>query len=351
MPIDKFDYRINEGHPNIQVDLSIVIPVYNTELIYIKKCLSSVSACRDFGISLEVILVDDGSESEYVEQLRSVVNELTPFASFFSKSNGGQNSARSLGINYATGRYVLFLDSDDFLIPEELDNTVSAALKYNPQILLYNLCRIDEYGSLIDYATIRSADFIWIDHSEAIFESGCLSRQLYRRDILQASDITLVEGPRIGEDMASAVPLLLSADKVGAIGTCPYHYVQRSSSALHSVPASRVPDIINASEQMLSRISEKLFNQYQCEIEGLCIEHIVYWGSMRAFKLCGVESTYRMHMSEWMDSHFPGWRFSKGAIRALKKYGLEYLFLSFGSWRVYGFYSKLKDSLSRILSQ
>lgn len=349
MTVGKNDSRNDQSHYDARADLSVVIPVYNTEEVFIRNCLSSVAACQSLGISLEVVIVDDGSAIEYTEWLYNVVKELVPFARIISKDNGGQNSARRVGLEYISGRYVLFLDSDDVLEPEELGKTLSAAVKYEPGILCYNLCRINEDGAVVGSACAWEGDFRWIDPSRAIFESDSLSRQLYRRDVLQQADITLVEGPRIGEDMASAVPFLLSTETIASIGCCPYRYVQRHSSVMHSVPASRVSDIIDAAEQMLLRIPEESFNRYHREIESLCIEHVVYWGTMRAFDVCGAGLTYHARMSEWMDGNFPGWRVSQGAMRAFKKYGLKYVLLSLGFRRAYGLLSKIKKCIKAIL--
>lgn len=333
-----------------QPDLSIIIPVFNTEEDFLKGCLSSVAGCFDVGISPEVIVVDDGSESDCVKMLHSLVDEFVPFALLVSKENGGQNSARNLGLRYATGRYVLFLDSDDMLIPDELSETLSAALKYTPEIICFNFYRVDESGEIMARADAWEGGFTWVDPSDVLFESDSLSRQLYRSDVFRKAGISLVEGPRIGEDMASAVPLLLAAESVATIGCSPYLYLQRASSALHSVSESRVSDILDAATQMLARIPDEQQSRYKREIEGLCIEHVVYWGSVRAADICGPEARFRVLMGSWMDEHFPLWRVSVGADRAKKKFGLGYILLSSGHWKAYLFFSRTKRIFARSLN-
>lgn len=330
-------------------DLSLIIPVFNTEEQFIKDCFLSVLDCEKLGLSLEVVVVDDGSAPDYARTLNRLIKDIIPSAFLVSKVNGGQNSARSLGLKHASGRYILFLDSDDRVDSFELSKTLSAALKFLPDILCFNFARVYEDGTLAECSLSWKGDYAPIDPKIAILESDSLWRQLYKRTFLQRSGISLVEGPRIGEDMASAVPLLLAANDIAAIGCCPYLYVQRSSSALHSVPESRIPDIIDASTQMLERISEESLSKYKCEIEGLCIEHVVYWGSVRAVAVCGATACYRILMVDWMNAHFPGWSNSTGADRARKRYGLGYMLLSSGHWRVYLTFDQVKRALLRAI--
>lgn len=88
--------------------LSIIIPMYNSEL-YIEKCVNSV--LRQNMEDYEVIVVDDGSSDNSMAIL-SKIQSLR--LHIYSKPNGGQSSARNLGLNKAKGEYVFFIDSDDF---------------------------------------------------------------------------------------------------------------------------------------------------------------------------------------------------------------------------------------------
>lgn len=89
-------------------DLSIVVPVYNTEEDYLRSCFASIEACVRTGISLETIVVDDGSDPSYGARLSDILAEYDIRASLHRKVNGGQNSARALGAELATGEYLFF---------------------------------------------------------------------------------------------------------------------------------------------------------------------------------------------------------------------------------------------------
>lgn len=93
------------------MEISIIVPIYNVEK-YIFKCLESIvnQSFTDF----EVILVDDGSTDNSSIICNKFVTEDSRFK-YFYKNNGGLSDARNYGLNYAKGKYVVFIDSDDFI--------------------------------------------------------------------------------------------------------------------------------------------------------------------------------------------------------------------------------------------
>ena len=97
--------------------VSIVIPVYNTKAEFIKECIESIV---DIKYPHEIIVVDDGSYEkdtlEFLEEIKEYKN-----TRLLRKVNGGLSSARNFGINEATGKYILPLDSDDLLISKNLE--------------------------------------------------------------------------------------------------------------------------------------------------------------------------------------------------------------------------------------
>ena len=95
--------------------VSVIIPIYNDEK-YLEQCLDSV--IKQTYKNLEIILIDDGSTDrtpEICEQYRERDSRIR----VFHKKNGGVGSSRNAGLAMATGDYVLFVDDDDFIYPEE----------------------------------------------------------------------------------------------------------------------------------------------------------------------------------------------------------------------------------------
>ena len=103
--------------------LSIIIPMYNASQ-YIERCLNSIYHQGLNVNEFEVIVINDGSTDNSLEIVKDYLTSYKNIR-FFSQKNSGQGAARNLGIKYATGEYILFLDSDDFLLPQSINKILS----------------------------------------------------------------------------------------------------------------------------------------------------------------------------------------------------------------------------------
>ena len=101
-------------------EISIIIPIYNSEK-YIVKCLDSILTqdCQDF----ELLLINDGGTDNSVNIINSYKDKRIRI---YNQENKGAGSARNLGLKYAIGKYIFFIDSDDFI----LQNYLSVMLKF-----------------------------------------------------------------------------------------------------------------------------------------------------------------------------------------------------------------------------
>ena len=171
---------------------------------------------------------------------------------------------------------------------------------------------------------------------------------MYCRQSFIESGIHLVEGPRIGEDMASAVALLLAIGEASSIGATPYLYVQRPTSALHEVPEERALDIIKSAEGMLAQIASEKRERYADELEALCILHVLFWGGTRSAKVSENSDTYKPEFFRWMDGSFPVWRENPYMDELASRYGMAFRLVTGGRWRAYVILFKAKGVLKRL---
>ncbi|GHV66157.1 hypothetical protein FACS1894199_08980 [Bacteroidia bacterium] len=127
--------------------LSIIIALYNAEK-YIVRCLeSTMNHSLDLD-DYEVIVIDDGSTDSSL----SLVEEFGknhPNIKILTKNNGGQGSARNMGLYIAQGKYILFLDSDDYLESDKLRDVLIIAEQKKIDILSFCFNTIDENYNLI----------------------------------------------------------------------------------------------------------------------------------------------------------------------------------------------------------
>ena len=99
------------------MDLSVIIPVYNTPIESLKRCFDSVTFAED--IRYEVIVIDDGSERAVGEFCKEYTNTRSQF-SYHYQSNRGVSAARNAGMSKAIGKYIMYVDADDELLPNAI---------------------------------------------------------------------------------------------------------------------------------------------------------------------------------------------------------------------------------------
>lgn len=124
--------------------ISVIIPVYNVER-YLRQCVDSVLA--QSYTNYEILLIDDGSVDDSA-QMCDTYAEQNKNIRVFHKSNGGASSARNIGIKEATGKYIFFLDSDDWLEPTVFEKMITVAKKENADLVFCEAQAIDDEGKI-----------------------------------------------------------------------------------------------------------------------------------------------------------------------------------------------------------
>lgn len=114
-----------------RISVSVIVPVYNSEK-FLSRCLDSIVAQKG---NFEIIAVNDGSTDNSAQILSSYAEKYGNIT-VITQKNQGVSAARNLGMAKADGKYITFVDSDDWLEPDALTRAVSALLQDSPDILL-----------------------------------------------------------------------------------------------------------------------------------------------------------------------------------------------------------------------
>lgn len=125
------------------IRISVIVPVYNIKE-YLERCVRSI--CNQSYKNLEIILVDDGStdgSGDICDRLAKEDDRIR----VFHKENGGSSSARNLGIREATGDYLGFIDSDDYIEPDMYELLADGIVRYGLQMSQISRDEIDEKGN------------------------------------------------------------------------------------------------------------------------------------------------------------------------------------------------------------
>ncbi len=227
-----------------RISVSIIVPVYNVEK-YLRTCIDSILAqtFRDF----EVILVDDGSKDSSLQICREYAQN-DKRIKVIHQENGRQTKARKTGLRQARGKYVYFVDSDDWLEPNLLDVAYKAAKKDNSDIVIF-----DSYFNYTNYQIPISQSipagvydrqglikhvYPKMIYSGRFFYFGVYAAmwtKLMRRSIVVPNMMNVDERIRIGEDGVTSYAAMLDAQRVTVLkGQHLYHYRDNNVSITRS---------------------------------------------------------------------------------------------------------------------
>lgn len=225
--------------------VTIIIPVYNTAL-YLTRCLDSIFL---YPLDdLEVIAVDDGSTDDSCRILLEY-RERESRLQIIHQSNAGVAAARNNGLCYAKGKYVYFVDSDDYVIPDGLFRVFRHVEQCTEDIVIFGMERENLSGKVISRFVPRgSSDLgtgkqLQASFSEMYFSGLVLSacNKLFLRDFLLNYELTF---PllRIGEDATFCLRALRIASSVSIISVAVYRYCERRGSAMVKFREYRLPE-------------------------------------------------------------------------------------------------------------
>lgn len=222
---------MNESQSNLpSPEVSVIIPAYNLEG-YLDTCLQSVLT-QTLG-NFEAIVVDDGSTDGTPGLLRRYA-ERDPRIIVVRTPNRGVARARETGIARARGKYIAFLDGDDFWEPRMLEEmTASIGQNGGYDIVCCNFKRVCKTYQAI-YRESRTEDMEGLEFLEATLRHSIwvtLWGKLYRRELF---DNGLNHHPlRLGQDTMINIQIACRLPRVHFIDYVGYDYVQRPSSSNH----------------------------------------------------------------------------------------------------------------------
>ena len=124
--------------------ISLIVPVYNVE-DFVARCLNSLLEQNMSYEDYEIIIVNDGSTDSSLEIIQPYL-EKYPNCKLIDKPNGGLSSARNAGLNVALGEYIWFVDSDDFIMPNLLDDLYKECSSNDLDVLWMEWRRVSELG-------------------------------------------------------------------------------------------------------------------------------------------------------------------------------------------------------------
>ena len=216
--------------------VSVIIPVYKVEQ-YLDRCVESV--LHQSYTNLEILLVDDGSPDRCGTMCDEWVKN-DPRIRVIHKENGGLSDARNTGIDAATGAYVTFVDSDDYIATDMLRHLMEAVIANGADMGICNVSLVDDEGQdlspegrplPIKNEVLTGMDVICRLHEPGGWGYHIACGKLYRKDLF--AEIRFPKG-RFCEDVSVSHQILGQCGRVACIRAFDYYYVQRTGSIMHN---------------------------------------------------------------------------------------------------------------------
>ena len=216
--------------------ISIIVPVYNTA-DYLRECLNSIISIPI--CDKEIIIINDGSTDDSL----SIINEYVgKDITVITTANEGLSAARNRGLNISSGEYVLFVDSDDYILPNKIPLLIELADKYKTDVLLGRYIKCKETGEFLSESRMVSTVEVHLVTTGGEFYNGyslndatiivaCL--KLCRRTFLQRNQILFVKG-LYHEDVVFSFLCSKYATRIVQSDIAFYVYRQWAASIVHT---------------------------------------------------------------------------------------------------------------------
>lgn len=256
--------------------VSIIIPIYNTG-IYLRNCLASI--CSQTYRNLQIIMVDDGSQPETAAMCDELAAEDTRIE-VVHKKNEGVSIARNTGLAMAKGDVVCFVDSDDTIQPDMIQQLVDALEQHDAQIAMCDAVTIrpgkpDEADTIPDFSQSCVIDTHHLSPATLTRLAGSACRCAYRRtDTLLAAQAHFPEGLKFSEDRIFNIISMSQAKRIAYIKKPLYNRLIRNGSACFRYYPDMTEQIAKMREVLIPTVKKCWGSQYINAYENQIADHI-----------------------------------------------------------------------------
>lgn len=231
--------------------ISVIVPVFNSEQ-YLEKCLNSI--LNQTLNNIEVILINDGSTDSSLQIIKQYAEKYSNIK-YKTKENEGQAIARNLGIQMATGEFICFVDSDDYIENTMLEKLYKNAIENNSDIVICDY--VEEYGNK---KIEKKSLFINAEnmHKSYIVSVAGPCSKIIKSDIFKQNNIKFLEN-NIYEDLAVIPTLVLYTQHISYCEEVLYHYVIRNNSTMQQIKyTKKLESIFNVMDFLYEQFNRKM---------------------------------------------------------------------------------------------
>ena len=242
---------------NSDEKVSVIVPVYNVES-KISKCIESiVNQTYD---NLEIILINDGSNDRSGDICKSYEEKDSRIIAV-DKKNEGVSKTRNLGIDMSTGKYLMFVDSDD-TIPEDAVEILYKPIKEcSVEYSAGNVKHIKNGRQIFDYAEKQLKDIVTDDFSEIgksiYFNQGYSIAKLYNSQIIKTNNIRFNAKYSLGEDSLFVKQYLAHIKSISVTNKFVYEYIHEDTKSLSGKYVENIKEIYSELYDANKRLKDR----------------------------------------------------------------------------------------------
>ena len=284
--------------------LSVIVPIYNVEK-YLPKCLDSLvnQTLKD----IEIIIVNDASPDNSKKIIEKYLKKYKNIK-YFEKENGGQGSARNLGLKHAKGKYIAYVDSDDYIELDMFEKMYNKAVEDNSDVVICGHNLVDLNYNVVDkYLPVITGNI----KEDILLGNMAVWNKIYKKDII---DIDFREKLWY-EDIDFTAKLLLGNKKISFVNEALYNYLLRPGSTMNNKNAKRNLELLSAFTSMKKYFKgKKLYKKVYEDIEFLAIYHIYIMGITRLIRIdipSKEKNEYIKEYIKYMNIEYPDFKKSK----------------------------------------
>ena len=274
----KFESTFSEHKPRI----SVIVPVYNVEK-YLKECLDSI--LNQTFEDIEIICINDGSTDNSLKILLDYIKQDYRLK-VYSQYNKGQGSTRNVGLNLASGEYIYFVDSDDFIKDNTLELCYNLLNKENLDMLIFQAINYDDIQKKFFEESYYNMDFLY-GFENKVFNVDSISGKLfsiavspwnkiYKKEIILKNNIIFSEG-LIFEDNEFFFDAFLSSKRVSFLKKHLYARRRREDSTT-ALGNEKYMDCISIPNRVMNIFKKhNLYEEFKTELFNYKISMINTW--------------------------------------------------------------------------
>ena len=316
--------------------VSIIVPIYNVEN-YLEKCLTSILA-QSYS-QIEVLMINDGSTDNSLEIMDDFSKKDSRFLSF-TKENGGLSDARNYGIEHATGEYLVFVDSDDYIVSTFVEDLLYNLIDSNTDISVGDMTYLYENGNK-EFASGGNFEIESFAENEMLLlinNSAC--NKLYKKYLF---DIIRFPKGLWYEDLATIPIVVAKANSISKVNKELYIYYQRTGSIAHSAN-KKIFDIYTA----INMVEEYLTNHNQ-KVDGIQLLYLIHGLDITTVRIKDfdqkeVRLDYLKENMQYLNKYYPKWDQSGFVKKSSFKKKLIYKLLKYGMFKQVLFMFDLKGT-------